>query len=178
MPLADYLKPLVSGLGQRSQKFQITLGAYVQLFKLVINTETPYPDDSPEFKWQKDVASFHHRQRACGSEPEMREWAHVAKLETFRPGIGGVATGWCCQCEICAERHLDRTSLDSWLRPRLPISNASEVLRNQLILFEEPDTDPFGRTLSRGVASWMDVRMQCLGACTPTVRVLIAMQDT
>lgn len=87
--LEEYVKPLVSGLGQCSQKLQITLATYVQLLKLVLDTETRYPDDSPESKWQKDVASLHRRQRAYGSEQELREWGVSRNWKRFGVALAG-----------------------------------------------------------------------------------------
>ncbi len=87
--LEDYLKPLGSGLGQRPQKLNFSLFAYVQLLKLVIDTETRHPDDSPETRWQKDVASLHRRQRAYGTEQELRDWGTARNWKRFGAALVG-----------------------------------------------------------------------------------------
>lgn len=87
--LEDYMGPLVSGLGERAPKIPITLRTYVQLLKLVIDTETRHPDDSPEAKWQKDVASLHHQQRAYGTEQELRNWGMARNWKRFGVALTG-----------------------------------------------------------------------------------------
>jgi putative transposase len=87
--LEAYLKPLVSGLGQSAQKLPITLHTYLQLLRLVIDTETRHPDDSPEARWQKDVASLHRRQRAYGTEQELRDWGMTRNWKRFGVALTG-----------------------------------------------------------------------------------------
>ena len=87
--LEDYLKPLGSGLGQRPQRLNFSLLAYVQLLKLVSDTETRHPDDSPETGWQKDVASLHRRQRAYGNEQELRDWGTARNWKRFGVALVG-----------------------------------------------------------------------------------------
>jgi putative transposase len=89
MSLDDYLKPLVSGLGTIARKVVVTVRSYVQLLKVVIDSETRYAEDSPEAAWQRDVASIHRRQRAYGSEQDLRTWGISRKWKRYGEPIVG-----------------------------------------------------------------------------------------
>ena len=73
--LEAFLKPLVSGLGDRGRVIPIQLGKYVDLLQAFsIARHEAAKVDSPEDRWARDVASIHKRQRAYGDEEELRAW--------------------------------------------------------------------------------------------------------
>ena len=87
--LEDYLRPLASGLREGVQRIAVTLRSYIELLKLVIDTETRYPENSTEARWQRDVASIHRRQRAYGSEEDILTWGTARKWKRLGDGLLG-----------------------------------------------------------------------------------------
>lgn len=78
--LADFLRPLVSGLtrrsGQkadddRSPRLGVTLAVYIARLKAVVDAET-VPDR--EARWIAGMASLAKRQRAYGSKARLEQW--------------------------------------------------------------------------------------------------------
>jgi REP element-mobilizing transposase RayT len=81
--LDDDLMPLASGLKPPERQVRVSLRAYVALLQVVIDAEIP-PPDSMEARWQRDVASLHRKQRAYGSEQQLRAWSEARHWK--RPG--------------------------------------------------------------------------------------------
>lgn len=75
--LENYLKPLVSGLGEQGRVLPISLRSYLNLLQVIIDTESNFADNSPEARWQRDVASIHKQQRAYGSEEALVAWCRA-----------------------------------------------------------------------------------------------------
>jgi putative transposase len=84
--LDNYLKPLVSGLGGEEPVLTVSLRSYIDLLRVIIDTETEFPADSMEARWRQDVASIHKRQRAYGPKEALdawcsaRNWKRVGQL--------------------------------------------------------------------------------------------------
>jgi hypothetical protein len=87
--LDDDLTPLVSGLTFPLQPVRVTLRAYLALLQVVIDAERGPPPDSMEARWQRDVASLHRKQRAYGSDQQLRAWGEARNWK--RPGTPLVA---------------------------------------------------------------------------------------
>jgi len=75
--LDDELEPLVTGLKSAPSPVRITLRAYLALLQIVIDAEVRPPSDSMAARWQRDVASLHRKQRAYGSDPQLRVWGEA-----------------------------------------------------------------------------------------------------
>lgn len=84
--LDSYLRPLVSGLGEKKQVLTISLRSYLHLLQVIMDNEATFPADSAEARWRLDVASIHKRQRAYGSEKALvawcgaRNWKRIGQL--------------------------------------------------------------------------------------------------
>lgn len=75
--LDDDLEPLASGLRSAQPPVRVSLRAYLALLQIVIDSELQPPPDSMEARWQRDVASLHHKQRAYGSDQQLRAWGEA-----------------------------------------------------------------------------------------------------
>jgi len=72
--LDDALVPLVSGVKSAQPAVGVSLRAYLELLQIVIDAEVRPPQDSMQARWQQDVASLHRKQRAYGSDLQLRVW--------------------------------------------------------------------------------------------------------
>jgi hypothetical protein len=79
--LDDDLTPLVSGLKSPPPPGRISLRGYLALLQVVIDAEVP--PDSPAARWQRDVASLHRKQRAYGSDQQLRAWGEARHWTRF-----------------------------------------------------------------------------------------------
>ena len=73
--LDDDLEPLVSGLKSPERQVRVSLRAYLALLQVVIDAE--FPQHSTEARWQRDVASLHRKQRAYGTDQQLRAWGEA-----------------------------------------------------------------------------------------------------
>jgi REP element-mobilizing transposase RayT len=81
--LDDDLEPLASGLKSPERQVRVNLRAYLALLQVVVDAERPPPPDSMEARWQRDVASLHRKQRAYGSEQQLRAWGEARHWKRF-----------------------------------------------------------------------------------------------
>lgn len=72
--LDAYLAPLVSGLGEKSQKVFISLRAYIEVMKLGCDRRVQYHESSPEARWLQDISTLGHLQRAYGPRALLERW--------------------------------------------------------------------------------------------------------
>ena len=72
--LDSYLQPLMANEDKLGRALSITLRTYVELLQLIMSDAPNLAKDSAEARWRQDVASIHKRQRAYGSEDELKEW--------------------------------------------------------------------------------------------------------
>ena len=86
--LNDHLGPLVSGLGGGRSPRLITLGYYLELLRIVVDSETCWVEDSAESRWRKDVASIHRKQRAYGTAAELEAFARVRNWKRLGGQLG------------------------------------------------------------------------------------------
>ena len=76
--LANYLGPIVSGLGDREDRpapLNLTLADYITILEGIIDADTS-PSDKPNriARWRARVSSLRKRQRAYGSIELLRQW--------------------------------------------------------------------------------------------------------
>jgi len=79
--LDDDLGPLVSGLKSPEPPVRVSLRAYLGLLQVVIDSAVA--PDSLEARWQRDVASLHRKQRAYGSDQQLRAWGEARHWTRF-----------------------------------------------------------------------------------------------
>ena len=72
--LESLLQPLMANAVNLKSTIPITLRTYVDLLQVIMSEESNLSKDSAEARWRQDVASIHKRQRAYGSESELKEW--------------------------------------------------------------------------------------------------------
>jgi len=73
--LDDDLTPLVSGLNSPERPVRVSLRTYLTLLQTLI--DAAIPPDSAAARWQRDVASLHRKQRAYGSDQQLRAWGEA-----------------------------------------------------------------------------------------------------
>ncbi|MDE0039785.1 MAG: hypothetical protein OXU77_19845 [Gammaproteobacteria bacterium] len=82
--LADYLRPIASGLGQRMSFVEITLGDYVGLLEgmaaALTAPETKTAQSDPITDWRARVFALSKRQRAYGSAEQIKAWTNARGL--------------------------------------------------------------------------------------------------
>jgi len=81
--LDDDLTPLASGLKSPVRQIQVSLRAYIALLQVVVDAERPPRPDSMEARWQRDVASLHRKQRAYGTDQQLRAWGEARHWKRF-----------------------------------------------------------------------------------------------
>ncbi len=100
--LAEYLRPLASGLGDagRSGRPGTTLAAYVALLATMVESEKAPPVPKPAeagratepalgdvSRWLALVSALHKRQRAYGTEEALARWASARGLRLREPPL-------------------------------------------------------------------------------------------
>jgi REP element-mobilizing transposase RayT len=85
--LREVLEPLISGIGDTTHRFQITLADYIENLKEVIRVEVgrdKHQSPNKQSRWFAQVASIRKRQRAYGSIDALTQWIDARGLK--RPG--------------------------------------------------------------------------------------------
>lgn len=85
--LREVIEPLISGIGEMTYRFQITLADYIEKLKEVIRCEVDRGTNQPpnkQSRWYAQVASIRKRQSAYGSIEALTQWIDARGLK--RPG--------------------------------------------------------------------------------------------
>ena len=85
--LREVIEPLISGVGEMTYRFQITLADYIENLNEVIRCEMGRGSNQPtnkQSRWFAQVASIRKRQRAYGSIEALAAWIDARGLK--RPG--------------------------------------------------------------------------------------------
>ena len=85
--LREVMGPLITGIGERTNRFQITLADYIERLTEVILVELGQDSNQSPSKqscWFAQVASIRKRQRAYGSIEALKQWIDARGLR--RPG--------------------------------------------------------------------------------------------
>jgi REP element-mobilizing transposase RayT len=68
------LAPLVSGLEDAEPVVKITLRAYIELARSMVNKDVSKQGTSEQLRWQQDIATLSRRQRAYGPSRLIESW--------------------------------------------------------------------------------------------------------
>lgn len=82
--LREVIEPLISGIGETTYRFQITLADYIEKLKEVIRCEVDRDANHPpnkQSRWFAQVASIRKRQRAHGSIEALTQWIDARGLK-------------------------------------------------------------------------------------------------
>jgi REP element-mobilizing transposase RayT len=82
--LKEALEPLISGVGEITIRFEITLAEYVEYLNKIIAAEIYFDSEKPPGKqslWFAQVASFRKRRPACGPLGALTKWSESHGLK-------------------------------------------------------------------------------------------------